>query len=120
MPENRTTKTNENMDITGIIAIIFTFSSAFGIVYVVMSTRHRERMAMIERGITPDGASSKPDPEKSLKGGMQLIAVAIGLGCGYALNVYTDIERPWVYLGPVVFCVGVVMILYYFRSKNKA
>ena len=108
------------MDITGIIAIIFTFSTAFGIVYIVMSTRHRERMAMIERGVNPNEGSRKPDPEKALKSGLEAIAVAIGLGCGYVLNVYTGIERPWVYLGPVIFCVGVVMILYYFRSKDRA
>ncbi len=108
------------MDITGIIAIIFTFSTGFGIVYIVMTTRHRERMSMIERGMNPDEGSKRTDPEKSLKSGMQLIAVAIGLGCGYVLDVYTNIERPWVYFGPIAFCVGVVMILYYFRSKNRA
>lgn len=108
------------MDITGIIAIIFTFSTGFGIVYVVMSTRHRERMAMIERGINPDEGSNKPDREKSLKNGMQLIAVAIGLGCGYLLDTYTNIQQPWVYFGPVILCVGVVMLIYYFRLKNRA
>lgn len=107
------------MDITGIIAIIFTFSTGFGIVYIVMSTRHRERMSMIERGMNPDEGSKRSDPEKALKKGMELMAVAIGLGCGYLLNVYTSIEAPWVYLGPVIFCLGVVMILYYFRSKNR-
>lgn len=107
------------MDITGIIAIIFTFSTIFGVVYVVMTTRHRERLAMIERGMNPDEGSRKPDPERSLKNGLELIAVAIGLGCGYLLNIYTDIQRPWVYIGPVLFCVGVVMMLLYFRSKKK-
>lgn len=108
------------MDITGIIAIIFTFSTAFGIVYVVMSTRHRERMAMIARGMNPDEGSIKQDPEKSLKNGMRLIAVALGLGCGYLLDQHTGIERPWVYFGPVILCVGLVMVLYYFRSKSRA
>lgn len=107
------------MDITGIIAIIFTFSTAFGIVYVVMTTRHRERMAMIERGVNPNEGSRKPDPEKALKNGLELMAVAVGLGCGYVLDAYTDIQRPWVYFGPIIFCVGVVMILYYFRSKKR-
>jgi len=107
------------MDITGIIAIIFTFSTIFGVVYVVMTTRHRERLAMIERGINPNEGSNKANPEKSLKSGMELIAVAVGLGCGYLLNTYTGIPRPWVYFGPVLFCVGLVMIILYFRSKKR-
>ncbi|MCB0758000.1 MAG: hypothetical protein KDC01_06045 [Flavobacteriales bacterium] len=106
------------MDIEGIIAIIATFSTAFGIVYIVMSTRHRERMAMIQRGINPNEGGRTPDPERSLKNGMQLIGVAVGLGCGYLLDVYTNIDQPWVYFGPVMFFVGLVMILYYFRSRK--
>ena len=106
------------MDITGIIAIIFTFSTAFGIVYIAVSTRHRERMAMIQRGMNPNEGASKPDPEKSLKNGLQLIAVVVGLGCGYLLDMYTNIQRPWVYLAPVAFFVGLTMILYYFRFRK--
>jgi F0F1-type ATP synthase assembly protein I len=49
---------------------------------------------------------------------MQLIGVAVGLGCGYLLDVYTNIDQPWVYFGPVMFFVGLVMILYYFRSRK--
>ncbi|MBZ0207351.1 MAG: hypothetical protein K8H89_13600 [Flavobacteriales bacterium] len=106
------------MDIEGIIAIIVTFSTAFGIVYIVMSTRHREHMAMIQRGINPKEGSRRTDPERALKTGMQMIGVAVGLGCGYLLEVYTSMERPWVYFGPVMFFVGLVMILYYFRSRK--
>ena len=107
------------MDITGIIAIIFTFSTGFGIVYIVMSTRHRERMAMIQRGLNPNEGAGRPDPQKSLKSGMQMIAVAVGLGCGYLLDASTSIEQPWVYFGPVLFFVGLTMILYYFRFRKQ-
>jgi len=108
------------MDITGIFAIIFTFTTGFGIVYIVMSTRHRERMAMIERGMDPSEGARTPDPHKALKNGFELIAVAVGLGCGYLLDVYTGIEQPWAYLGPVIFFLGVVMVMYYLRFRKPA
>ena len=111
-------QTKPTMDITGIIAIIVTFSTGFGIVYIVMSTRHRERMAMIQRGMNPNEGANTPDPEKSLKSGLQLIAVVVGLGCGYLLEVYTNIDRPWVYFAPVAFFVGLTMILYYLRFRK--
>ena len=41
------------MDITGAIAIIFFFSTVFGLFYIYFSTRHRERMNMIDKGLAP-------------------------------------------------------------------
>ncbi|MCO6483959.1 MAG: hypothetical protein J5I62_14325 [Flavobacteriales bacterium] len=106
------------MDPEAIVAIVFTFSSAVAIVYIVMSSRHRERMAMIQRGMDP-GAGATPDPYRQLLRGMQFIAVAVGLGLGYLLKKYTGLESSWVYLGPVIFCVGVAMLLFHFRAGKR-
>jgi hypothetical protein len=106
------------MDPQAIVAIIFTFGTAIAIVYIVMTTRHRERMAMIQRGMDP-GFSAASDPDKPLRRGMQLIAIAVGLGLGYLLKQYTGINSSWVYLGPVIFCVGVAMLLFHFRAGKR-
>lgn len=114
-----TTKETFHMDLTAIIAIIVTFGTAFGIVYIVMTTRHRERMSMIQRGIDPGTAPRTPEPQKALKDGIQLIAATIGLGCGYVLDYYTDAPSPWVYLAPVFFFIGIAMIVYYTKFGRK-
>ncbi|MDQ3100503.1 MAG: hypothetical protein M3R08_03885, partial [Bacteroidota bacterium] len=76
-------------DITGLIAIIFFFCCAFGIVYIIFSTRHRERMAMIDRGINLSVRKRDPNPRRALKEGMQWVAAAIGLGAGYLIDSNT-------------------------------
>ena len=110
---------NVNMDTEAIIAIVFTFSTIFGVVYIIMTARHRERMAMIGRGLDP-GLGHKPDPLRALKQGMQLVAVAVGMGLGDLLGRYTDMRDPWSYLAPVLFCLGLVSLIYYYlRTKER-
>ncbi|MBP8824364.1 MAG: hypothetical protein KBH07_12040 [Flavobacteriales bacterium] len=106
------------MDFTAVIAIIATFGTGFGIVYIVMTTRHRERMSMIERGMDPGTTPRTPEPQKALKEGVQLIAGAIGLGCGYLLDAYTDAKSPWVYLAPLLFFIGIAMVVYYAKFNR--
>jgi hypothetical protein len=86
------------MDITGMLAVIFFFSCAFGIIYIIFSTRHRERMAMIERGMSEGLRKPAPEPRKALKEGMEMMAAALGLGVGYLIDVRTNVEQIWVYL----------------------
>ncbi len=101
------------MDITGMLAIIFFFSCAFGIIYIIFSTRHRERMAMIERGVDLSVRKQDPNPRKALKEGMQWVAAAIGLGVGYLINIRTNVEPPFVYFGSIAFFVGLANIIYH-------
>ncbi len=108
------------MDITGIIAIIFFFTCAFGIIYVIFSTRHRERMAMIERGIDLSERKADPNPRKALKEGMQWVGAALGLGLGYLIDLNTrGVDKIWIYLGSVAFTVGVANIIYHLIFSKK-
>jgi len=106
------------MDPQAIVGIVFTFSAAVAIVYIIMTTRHRERMAMIQRGMDP-GAAASADPDKPLRRGMQFIAVAVGLALGYLLKRYTGMESFWIYLCPVLFCVGVAMLIFHVMAGRR-
>jgi cbb3-type cytochrome oxidase subunit 3 len=112
--------TSTTMDITGMLAVIFFFSCAFGVVYIIFSTRHRERMAMIERGIDLSTRKADPNPRKALKEGMQWVGAALGLGLGYIIDINTDVEKVWVYLGSVAFFVGLANIIYHLIFSKKA
>lgn len=116
--DERNTKAME--DITGMIAIIFTLACIFGIVYLYYTTRHRERMAMIERGMETGLRKPPPEPRKALKEGMQWVGVALGLGLGYVINMNTsDVEDVFVYLGSVAFTVGIANIIYHLMFHKK-
>lgn len=103
------------------IAIIFTLGSIFGIAYLFFTTRHRERMAMIERGMEVSLRKPPPDPRKALKDGMQWVAAAVGLGLGYVLDtMITDsIEEVFIYMASVAFTVGIANIIYHFMFHKK-
>ena len=108
------------MDITGGIAIIFFFSCAFGIMYLYFTTRHRERMAMIDKGMTDGLRKPPPDPRRALKEGMQWVAAALGLGLGYIVDMNTaGVEEVFVYLGSVAFTVGIANIIYHLMFHKK-
>ena len=117
---SNTTNTNK-MDITGGIAIIFFFSCAFGIMYLYFTTRHRERMAMIDKGMTDGLRKPPPDPRRALKEGMQWVAAAIGLGLGYLMDTMISdrIEEIFIYLGAVAFTVGIANIIYHLMFHKK-
>ncbi len=109
------------MDIEGVLAITLTFATAFGVVYIVFTTRHRERMAMIEKGIDP-GISRKGtelQPDRALNNGLKLIAVAMGFGVGYLLQRFAHVPEPWTYIGSVLFFLGVASLIIYLRGKKQ-
>ncbi|MCB0770770.1 MAG: hypothetical protein KDC00_10240 [Flavobacteriales bacterium] len=89
------------------------FASIFGVVYIVVTARHRQRMAMIEKGITPTDMMEKKDPYRSLKYGLVSVAIGIGLLLGYLLQtrVMTDrAEDPLPYFIMVTICAGSALI----------
>ena len=101
------------MDITGAIAIIFFFGSLFGIFYVYFFTRHRERMNLIDKGQTADAFRRQTDPLRTLKHGMIILGVGIGLVAGYLLESNTGMQEELPYFIMVAIWGGLAMILFY-------
>ena len=99
------------------------FASIFGVVYIVVTARHRQRMAMIEKGITPTDMMERKDPYRSLKYGLVSVAIGIGLLLGYLLQarVMTDrAEDPLPYFIMVTICAGGALIAHHMIvSKNR-
>jgi len=67
-----------------IVLFICTFAMIFGIRYLI----NKERMALIERGINPKDGQSAPKPFLSLKFGLLLV----GLGLGLLVSLFTVIK----------------------------
>jgi hypothetical protein len=75
------------------------FAAIFGIVFVVVSARNRERMAMIEKGVNPkDFMTHKPVSVYGvLKWGLLLVGIGLGLFLGSLLDEYTSLQEEAAY-----------------------
>lgn len=104
------------MDITGAIAIIFFFSTVFGLFYIYFSTRHRERMNMIDKGLAPGLHRPMADHLRTLKNG--LLFIGLGLGClaGHLFEraaMPPDGDNPMPYFVGMAIFGGLALVLFY-------
>ncbi|MEO8665492.1 MAG: DUF6249 domain-containing protein [Ignavibacteria bacterium] len=102
------------------VAIIFTFGIPGVIVFWWLYTKHRERMRLIEKGLTPEevkayfaDANTKPkNPYASLKWGLLLTFLGIGIFVANLLEGLYDVQEG-VMMGIIVLCTGLGFLVYY-------
>ncbi len=114
-----------------VVAIVFTFGIPGIIIFWWLYTKHRERMRLIEKGLTPDevkayfaDSNTKPrNPYSSLKWGILLTFLGIGIFLANLLEEMYDIEDG-VMMGIIVLCAGLGFLVYYAvvssKLKNRA
>ena len=105
---------------------IFLFGGAAWVLTVYYNNRHRERMAMIEKGVNPSDFKSVParewfrtNPLSSLKWGLLSVFVGIGLMVGMYLHRNFDMEDS-VYLACMLISGGLALVIFYFIAARKA
>ncbi len=108
-----------------VVGMLVVFGSTSFVLYLWLSSRHKERMAMIEKGVSPSDFKSRSlreffrgNPLSSLKWG--LLALFVGLGL-FAANI---LDRMWyfddsVYPASMLILGGVGLILFYWIASNK-
>lgn len=91
---------------------IAAFAGIFGIVYVFLMTRNKERMAMLERGVDPTLFTSKSNSKShTLKLGMLCVGIAIGILLGNLLYKNDWLDESVAYLSMIFLCGGMSLIL---------
>lgn len=110
-----------------IIVPIALFAMIFGIIYLAVSSRHRQRMAMIEKGMDVGSMKEKEVPFRTLRNGLVLVAAGLGLFLGYLLDTHMvgygpdgDMgDTPLPYFMMVILCVGIALISHHFIVSRK-
>ena len=104
-----------------ILIPLIIFAAIFGIVFVIVSARNRERMAMIEKDVNPKdfmSGPSKPNPYGILKWAMLLVGLGFGLFIGSLLDTYTAIAEEPAYFASSLFFGGLGLVVAFLISKR--
>jgi len=98
---------------------IAAFATAFGIIYVIVITRYRERMSMLEKGVDP-ASFNKPKgvDTRTLKAGMVCVGIAMGLLMGNLLYK-TDLLDKLVAYFSMTFLFGGISLIMNFIIEQK-
>ncbi len=106
-----------------ILIPLIVFSSIFGIFYVWISTRNKERMALIEKGADASlfATKKKNFTNLTLKFGMLAIGIGTGILVGSLLSSYTALGKEvafpsMIFLFGGLFLVGNALI----EKKDKS
>ena len=103
------------------------FALIFGCVYIGVMSRHRQRMAMIEKGMDPGNLNMKEVPFRNLRNGMLMMGIGLGLFLGYIMDTYMigygpDGEvgdTPLPYFIMVLLCGGLSLVLHHVIVSRK-
>ncbi|PKB16914.1 DUF6249 domain-containing protein [Flavobacterium sp. 5] len=100
------------------------FLMIFGIVYLIFSTRNRERLALIEKGadasIFAQGRQSGVAMWKIfiLNTAFLLIGIGIGLFIALILTTYTALKSDVVYPATIIIMSGVGLLVGFNKAKD--
>jgi len=113
------------MDVTGLLAIIFFFTTVMLIGGSAIIGRHRERMGMIEKGMKADdikamfgGSFREAHPLSSLKWGIVLVCVGLAVMLGLFLHSAYNVEGG-IFPGLIAVFGGAGLVLFYFIANKK-
>ncbi len=112
------------------VFVVF-FLSLFGVFYMYITTRNRERMAMIEKGVDPTLFATLRQPRSQRGGGagtrmkftLKAGMFAIGLGIGFVVSVLFDgmLDHrvfPLLVLGIIFICGGAGLVTGFYMGRN--
>lgn len=99
---------------------IAAFAALFGIIYVYLMTRYRERMSMLDKGIDPSQFPAKSNSKsQSLKVGMLFVAIAIGILVGNLLYKNDLLDKSVAYFSMILLFGGISLIIHFLIEKKS-
>jgi hypothetical protein len=110
------------------ITFISLFAAIFGVMYVYYSTRHKERLALIDKGADASLFNTGKEGSKSvinwgkftLKIGMLSMGIALGIIIGAIMTSAGILDDDANYPASIFFFGGLSLVLFYIIDrKNK-
>lgn len=103
-----------------IVAIISTFTFLTVAVYLLISSRHRERMELIERNLDASVFSTRKNGNRALKNGLLFSMIGIGLILGDVLERLGLLQEEVAYFAMIFLMGGLALLTYHtYVSKKK-
>ncbi|MFK5890613.1 MAG: hypothetical protein QM486_07775 [Flavobacteriaceae bacterium] len=103
-----------------ILIPITMFAAIFGIFYVFLTTRNKERLSMIEKGADASMfLTKKQNKGYTLKFGMLFVGVAIGLLVGSIIAESTNLPEEVAYFSMIFLFGGAFLIGNHFIEEKK-
>lgn len=101
--------------LTGILVPLGCFAMVFGIVYVIVTSRNRERMALIARGADPVlfEARKKAASGGTMKFGLFCLGIGFGIVVAYLLTSGGGMEEGAAYPAMIFIFGGIALIVSY-------
>ncbi|MCK4679381.1 MAG: hypothetical protein KAT48_14700 [Bacteroidales bacterium] len=103
---------------TEIIVPVSFFALVLGIIYLAI--RKKERLAMMEKGVDPSTFVTKKQTYPSLKWGMFLIGLGVGLIIANLLVKNYIMDEHVAYFSMVFLFGGIALVISYFVGKKQA
>jgi len=100
-------------EITGLIAVIGVFGGIILSLYFYFRARNKERMAMIEKGMELKFNRRVNKPIRTLKTGIFLIGIALGIFIGYLVGSNTDVNEVVSFFVMILLFGGIALSLNY-------
>ncbi len=104
-----------------ILVSFIVFATMFGIVYVFLTTRNKERIALIEKGA--DASLFNTNRKYNwknfvLSSGMLLVGISLGIMVGSILTKSIQLEKGVAYPMSIFFFAGLSLIIYFFVARK--
>jgi cadmium resistance protein CadD (predicted permease) len=106
--------------LTGIITTLAFFVALVLTVKYITSAKSKEKMALIEKGVDLTEIYQKKDYQNTtLKMGMFLVGVALGLFLGYLLTEISSINDVVSYFSMILLCGGASLIVFHWYNNRQ-
>ena len=91
------------------------------LVYIIVTTRHKERMALLEKGLDPKEYLNDRFLPYTLRAGILFMGIGIGFLVAFALDefILVQVDNPAIYAGSILICGGMGLIIFYRTFRNS-
>jgi hypothetical protein len=106
------------MEMENVLVPLVLCATLFGILYVHFTTRNKERLALIDKGADASIFRTKNSVSPSLKWGIFLIGIALGILIGSIIDSSTALEEEVSYFSMIFLFGGLSLVVYYYIERK--